>query len=154
VSGPRHVRSAARPAWRRQADSLLAGGLALLLLTGAAIVLLVSVPVIATGQALVHDDTVLVVVTSGGAGIAPGTRVSVVWGTGSDGGDRADGTVRKVEKGADALRRYQLPGQGGDVLVAEAQLAEGPRDGLSGTATAYVGSRPLVDLFLGRGVER
>lgn len=156
MSGPRHTRSAVRPGWRRQADSLLAGGLVLLLLAGAATVLVVTVPVVAAGQALVHGDTVLVVLTGdAGDGVGPGTRVSVVWGTDSD---RVDGTVRKAGKGAGALREYDLPGQlagGGDVLVAEADVP--PPDasaGPSGTATAYVGRRPLIDLFLGRGVEQ
>lgn len=158
----RHQRSG-RPAWRRRADALLAAGLGGLVLVTAAVLALVTVPVVGSGQALLREpgsgsgpQQALILLSRADAdGVGPGTEVSVVWGAD---GDRVDGTVRAVG-GPDLLARYGLPDPGdpgGGLVVAEAELDRDPaaRVGLPGTATAYLSRRSLFGLFVGRGVER
>ena len=154
----RHVRAPHRPTWRRRADSLLAAGLAGLLVVSAVAVVLVKVDVIGTGTAVAQPGRVLVVLTgSDAAAVREGGRVSVVW---TAEGHRADGTVGRVDgpaPGRDLAARYDLPvqltGDGIDTVVAEARF-DSPPGGAIGPATTYLGHRSLFRLFIGQGVER
>jgi hypothetical protein len=160
VTRPRRHGRTGRPAWRRRADALLGGGLVALAVATGAVLWLVTVPVVGSGQALPARDggdprQVLILLAGADAdGVEEGTKVSVVWGLD---GDRVDGTVRAL-RGPEALSSAGLPAGSvpDDVVVAEAELepAGTVAAGTPGTATLYVGRRPLVDLFVGRGVER
>lgn len=154
----RHLRGNQRPAWRRRADPLLAAVLAGLLALSAVAVVLVKVDVVGSGTAVAQQGRVLVVLTGENTGgVREGGRLSVVW---TPEGDRVDGTVSRVDgpgPGPELAGRYGLPaqltGDGGDVVVAEADFG-GPPGGAVGTVTTYVGHRSLFRLFIGKGVER
>ena len=160
----RHSRPPARPAWRRRADSLLGLVLAAVTVAVALTVWLVTVPVVGSGTALVTDpdaggrQQVLILLSGAdGRGVGPGTEVSVVWGAESEKTDGTVDAVRGPAPAAELAARYQLPAElfGAGTVVAETSVTgvPGARAGLSGTATAYVGRRPLFLLFLGQGVS-
>lgn len=163
----RHLRATTRPSWRRRGDSLLGLVLAALVVGSGLAAWLITVPVVGSGTALVarpNDDTgdqqVLIVFSGDDArGVEAGTEVSVIWGTDSE---KVEGTVSEITgplPGRELAERYELPDTllgDGDAVVAEARFdpIPGARAGLSGTATAQVGRRPLVQLFVGKGVSR